>query len=71
MAALLGAPRKGYRKEGRFKNPEGGIDEANRPMCTMLPEISSSKGTAPTANPSNTTPAEAKERNMTQLGRGP
>ena len=39
----LGVPRKGERKGGRFKNPEGGIDEANRPSRAMFPDIYSSK----------------------------
>ena len=44
MAGSLGVPRKGERKGGKVKNPEGGSDEANRPSRTMFSDQYSSKG---------------------------
>ena len=38
-----GAPRKGGRKGGRLKNPEGVIEEANRRSRTIFTELYTSK----------------------------
>ena len=43
-AGLLGVPRKVDQKGGKFKNPEGGSDEANQNSPTVLIELCSSKG---------------------------
>ena len=43
-AGPLGLPRKGERKVGGFKNPEGGSDEANRLIRTVFTNMYSSKG---------------------------
>ena len=40
----LGAPRKGERKGGRLKKPDGGSDESNQPSRTMFPDLYSYKG---------------------------
>ena len=42
-AGPLGAPRKGERKGGGVKKPEGVSEEANLPSRTMFPDLYISK----------------------------